>query len=237
MHRAVKGIIIIVILLALLYREPLVAAEGEASRGLSRAVRAPFAAVGALFGGSGANKELAALRRENERLRAQVAELRNQPKAAEVAGRPSIEARVYSTYPWNNEDLLTVRAGSRDGIRVGMAVVTADHFLLGQVIEVMEYTSRVRTIFDSRFEFAVKIGEQGSDALLTGGRVPRLTLIEKKAAVASGEAVASAGVGFPLGTAAGAVRAVRRSPTANFQEADLAVPYAAGDLDTVYVLP
>ena len=59
-----------------------------------------------------------------------------QPELIKQNGREALIAKIYSTYPLNNHSVITVAAGSADGVAVGMAVTADGEHLLGQVVGV-----------------------------------------------------------------------------------------------------
>jgi cell shape-determining protein MreC len=119
------------------------------------------------------------------------------PAFIKQGNRETLIARIYSTYPFNHRNFLTVNAGFADGVALGMAVSTDGNFLLGQVTEVFEYTSNIRTIFDKNWTISVRLGTKATDALLVSGQDPQLTLIDKKAKAEEGAPVYSASRAFP----------------------------------------
>ncbi|MCW5771622.1 MAG: rod shape-determining protein MreC [Rhodospirillaceae bacterium] len=99
-----------------------------------------------------------------------------------------------------------IRAGSREGVRKGRAVVTAQG-LVGRVTEVGEFTSRVMLITDVNARTAVLIGSGGERAIMTGANadLPRLLHVSRTASIAVGDRVVSSGhdgilpPGIPIG--------------------------------------
>ena len=219
----------------LIFSQPFFFEKSFLSFSFASGVR-PFAAlVESVFGSSNPSVEDKALIMENERLKAQLLALSRNPYFTEAASRKYLAVKVYSTYPFNNRDLITVNAGARDGLKPLMTVTVGGYALLGQIIEVRERLSVVRTIFDAGWEMPVKIGEGGVDALLVGGREPRLTLIVKEKQISAGDPVYAAGNDFPFGLKIGSVAAVDDEAGAAFQSAALLTPYEPRDLSEVFV--
>lgn len=160
----------------------------------------------------------------------------NQPTPMEQNGREVLVAKIYSSYPFNTRNLLTVNAGAKNGVAEGMPVSADGNFLLGGVFEVLENISIVRTIFDKDFSLSVRVGQKEANALLAGGQTPRLTLLEKSADIQSGDLVYSATRGFPYGMKIGEVGQVIVSPPGAFKEAELLLPYQINDLREVAIL-
>lgn len=180
--------------------------------------------------------ELEALRSENLALRA-AEELRETFEALTPdLTKEGVPAEVFSSYPFNFRNVLSLSRGRDHGIRSGGAVVFRGA-LVGQITEVFERSSVVRTLYDPRFELAVRIGPRGAvDAILKGGTQPKITLIAKDAAVAAGDIVTTADPALPLGIAVGEVEEVIETPSAPFKEATLFLPYSLPALRFVSVL-
>ncbi len=160
----------------------------------------------------------------------------DEPVAVTQNGRSALIAQVYSTYPFNNHSILTIAAGSEDGVKVGMVVTTDGNYLLGQVTEVFENHSNVRTIFDKNWQLSVRIGQQRVDALLISGQQPLLTMIDRKSIVLEGDEVVSASRDFPFGMKIGTITGVQEAREVSFQEGRLAMPYQENDLKEVAVI-
>ncbi|MBI4094930.1 MAG: rod shape-determining protein MreC [Candidatus Liptonbacteria bacterium] len=187
-----------------------------------------------LSGPRRADSELDTLKKENARLKSE-AELLESVRAQlpeEKAVR--VPALVYSRYPYNFRNELLVNAGAAEGISPEDAVLFGE-FLLGAAKEVFEDSSVVRTVFDYRWQSAVRVGAQGFDALLVGGNQPRITLIDRQVKVKAGDSIVSASPGFPVGTPVGEVRAVTLSADQLFQEATITFPYDMRDVRAVSV--
>ena len=143
---------------------------------------------------------------------------------------------VYSQYPFNLKNELSIAAGSADGIAEGDAAVSGG-YLVGVVLKTFDRSALVETVFDSRFQMPVRIGKTGADALLRGGASPSLTLIAASAAVNEGDEVYAAASGMPYGIPIGELRGLHDASDKVFREASLAVPSDPGDLQEVTILP
>jgi Cell shape-determining protein len=95
--------------------------------------------------------------------------------------------------------------------------------------------SSVQTIFDPGISLPVKIGAKETNALLVGGRVPRLTLIEKEEIILPGDEVYASASDFPYGLYVGEILELFPESGSAFQEASLKIPYDGGSLDRVFV--
>ncbi|MEK7554614.1 MAG: rod shape-determining protein MreC [Patescibacteria group bacterium] len=198
--------------------------------GTRTTLHAPLALLG--FGRSSETEQLL---RENARLKAEVLFLAKEPRNTGTVARPEVSAKVHSTYPTNSRGLLNINAGSSEGIKKGMTVTVDGFTFLGVVEEVGERSSIVRTIFDTDWQIPVKIGDGAHDALMVGGRGPRLTLIVKTGNVLDGDDVYTASKEFPYGLRIGEVKEVKGEPGSTFEEADIKLPFDA-TLDEVHIL-
>ncbi len=158
------------------------------------------------------------------------------PSVVKQNNREALVAKVYSTYPFNHRDYLMVAAGAADGVQPGMAVTADGNYLLGQVTEVFDRYSTIRTIFDQNWSLSVRAGDQGENALLISGQQPGLTMIDKKSVLKTGDSVYSASRDFPYGLKIGSVGEVTDSSAAAFRQAALEFPYPFNDLQEVAIL-
>ena len=158
----------------------------------------------------------------------------------------AVPALVYSRYPFNLKQELVVAAGSAQGVRAGDAVVipvdasSSAHvtqvILVGKVSAVFSDTSVVQTIFDPRFQTAVRVGHNGAESLLVGGVTPHLTLIAKNASVNENDAVFSAVPEFPYGIAVGTAKDIHLQKDELFEEASLEAQYDVNNVKSVLIL-
>lgn len=160
---------------------------------------------------------------ENEYLRSELEETR-------IAVLGNIKpANVYSRYPFADRNILVIDQGSDQDIKEGMPVLAARGVLLGKVGKVSKNFSEVQTIFDPTWRSSVGIGDQEVKALLVGGAVPSLDLIESTAAVNDGDAVFNISPDFPYGLAIGQLADLRKPPAQPWFQGELAAfPDAAG---------
>jgi len=217
----------------LFFGERVQIAVGRAGQEIGSVLASPLLIVTSISRSQSLRETADMLLLENEALKGEVAALQ---KTSLLAREPQIrETRVFSSYPFNHRNLLMIDHGVDEGFRPGWGVAAEKSLLLGKIIEVFSHTSRVQTIFDADMTLPVKIGAKEVDALLVGGRIPKLTLIEKDARIFPGDEVYSSGSDFPYGLRVGEVLELLPEPSSAFQEASLTIPYDAGSLDTVYV--
>lgn len=148
-------------------------------------------------------------------------------------------AKVFSSYPFNDQNLISIANGEISGIKKDQIVAAAPGILLGQIINVNKNIALVRTIFDREFIAAVKIGDSKIDALLKGGVPPTLEMIEKNMDIKNGEIVYSADQNYPYGFKLGEVQLIdgKDVDTAGlFKKASLKTQYNLTSLDSVLVI-
>jgi len=179
------------------------------------------------------NQLLTELRLENEGLRLEIAELKNK---LSIQSPPYLTAQIYSRYPFNDNQILIVDAGSQNGVREGWPVLAAENHLLGKIIKVKASASEVRTIFSSDWRSAVKIGPQGIEALLKGGRQPKLELIPAGAQINLDDEVFSASPDLPMNLFIGKVGEINSQPTASLQEVKLKTDYDPSQIRKVFIV-
>ena len=207
--------------------------RGKLADGTRGAFSAPFAFVGDLFGSS---SELEQLADENARLKAELLFLMNEPELKPLPNRPELIARVHSTYPTNNRGLLVLNAGASHGVKPGMAVTVDGFTFLGVIEEVQESSSVVRTVFDTDWKLPVRVGPDAVDALLIGGRNPRLSLIVKSGNVTDGNNIVTASKEIPYGLKVGEVQGVTGNVGSAFQEGGILLPYESNISEVVILL-
>ena len=171
---------------------------------------------------------------ENTALRAQISELKSNivPFKSDT-----IEAKVFSSYPFNNKNLISINFGLERGIKELMPVTLGGHILIGQVIKVFKNYSLVRTIFSPDWEIPVRIGDKKIPALLVGGPELKLTMIVNDKPIFDGQVIFLAKKDLPYGLKIGEVVNVQNdSVTGVFQRASVKVDYDINDLTEVSVL-
>ncbi len=187
---------------------------------VAHALSLPGRAVSDWFGSV---KDTAQLQRQNAELKAEIESLKLRLTAVDELARENgefrkllgvqihdegkhIAARVIADPGGPYVRSLLVRAGSRDGVRKGRAVITAQG-LVGRVTEVGEFTSRVMLITDLNARTAVIVGNTGERAIMTGANadLPRLLHLGRTGTIAKGDKVVTSGhdgilpPGLPVG--------------------------------------
>ena len=158
---------------------------------------------------SGRSQQIAALSAQNTRLRAllnSTALLRNDVMVAELIGVSPDPARHQ----------MTINKGSSDGVSVGQALIDAQG-LLGQVIEVSTYSSRVLLVTDVTHAVPVQVNRNGVRAIAEGtGGLGSLEIHHVAATtdIQQGDLLVSSGLGgrFPAAYPLAVVSEVIRDP-------------------------
>lgn len=176
-----------------------------------------------------------ALKLENENLKAEIFALK-QKYNIQNDNSDLLPAKVHSSYPFNEKNILSINKGSKDGVKMAMPVVVASNILLGKVEDVFDNYSLVKTIFSSDWQLPVRIGEDGIEALLNGGSNPKVNMIIKDKKVTNGQIVFAASKDFPYGIKIGELQNVKQGvATGIFSEADVKVPYSINDITEVWL--
>lgn len=174
-------------------------------------------------------------------LKAENAALRNQIAAYAGSITPAnngIIARIYASYPFNDQKAVVVDKGSNHAIRSLMPATIGGVVLVGQVTKIFVNHSIVRTIASSDWQIPVRIGPRKVPGLFVGGFAPRITMIPNEKAIAIGDEIIAASQDLPYGLAVGTVESFRTDAQAGiFQEAAVALGYDAHSLTELTLLP
>ncbi len=170
-------------------------------------------------------KDYVNLQRENERLRAENAQLlqwqnvavalENENKGLRAllnykteSNLAYISARVIADTGGPFVRSLVVTAGKVDGVREGMAAMTGEG-LIGRVTEAGNWSSRILLMTDMNSRIPVTVAESGDHAILAGDNesTPKLLYLPQDTNVKSGDRVLTSGHGgiFPPNLPVGVV--------------------------------
>lgn len=198
------------------------------------------------------------LRRENERLRQELADARGDQISAEGAERerqalleilrldwtndsPAVVARVVTSAPTNFFQTVLIDRGRADGVEVGMPVVTGAG-LAGKVLEATDRRATVLLLTDRSFNVGVRLTTSGAVGVAAGqgtGEALSVDFIEPGTPVAVDEALVTSGLqssAFPPEVPVGRVKQVSEEPTALQQTITLEPAVDFGRLEFVRVL-
>ncbi|WP_413247299.1 rod shape-determining protein MreC [Pseudomonas sp. Marseille-Q5115] len=150
-------------------------------------------------------QKLAALTEQNVRLR----ELLN---SSTLVNEKVEVAELIGMDPNPFTHRILINKGERDGVSLGQPVLDA-RGLMGQVVELMPYTSRVLLLTDSTHSIPVQVNRNGLRAIASGtGNPERLELrhVADTADIKEGDLLVSSGLGqrFPAGYPVATVKEV-----------------------------
>lgn len=154
-------------------------------------------------------QKYAALSQENS-------ELRNLLNASSSIDDSVIVADVIGVTPDPFSHEIILDKGSRDGITIGQAVLDSAG-LMGQVVQINEFTSRVLLISDSSHAVPVQVNRNGVRANLLGTGEPGtldLVHVPETSDVRAGDLLVSSGLGgiFPKGYPVATITEVKHDP-------------------------
>ena len=195
---------------------------------VDRAVGAIVEPIGDWFAGV---TDGGSLKRENERLRAELGELEDEQRQARTAIRqneefrkllalpilsevPRVTARVVNGAPGNFEWTITIDKGQENRISPDMPVLGPDG-LVGRVLESWEGGAKVLLLIDPNANVGVRIGPQSGIAEGVAGSDFLRVELDADAQVAVGDPVETSGLdgsSFPEGVSVGRVVDVEQQP-------------------------
>ncbi|MFT6154171.1 MAG: rod shape-determining protein MreC [Crocinitomicaceae bacterium] len=154
-------------------------------------------------------QQMVSLRAENNRFR----ELLN---ASEQLEDKVLVAELIGVDPDPYTHQIILNKGSEQGVFKGQPILDA-YGLMGQVIEVMPYTSRVLLVADSNHAIPVQVNRNGVRAIAVGsGSLDELALIyvPDTADIREGDQLVSSGLGsrYPKGYPLGQVTKIEHDP-------------------------
>lgn len=173
------------------------------------------------------------LKAENDALREQVLAC----KATAAVSAQTVRADIYASYPFNNQNVVFVAAGSDEGVRVMMPATIGGAVLVGQVIQTLKHSSAVRTIMSPDWQMPVRVGPSKAPGLLVGGPTVRVSMIPMTLSIAVGDAIIAAGKDMPYGVRVGAVSSVAATTAGGvFQEAAVKLGYDLYNLTELTIM-
>lgn len=184
-------------------------------------------------------KEIEAVKKENDTLRAEVAELKKQNREMSVleskneefrqalslkeqfGGYTILGANIIAVDPSNWFSVFKIDIGTNDGIYIDSPVVTSGKGLVGRVISSDTTTSNVQTIIDTESAVSGWIAKAGGghaivrgDMELKGKGLCKMDYIPLEVDVEVGDVIETSGLGggiYPKGIVVGEVIEVRKS--------------------------
>lgn len=179
--------------------------------------------------------EILRLKQENENLRAQIQQQTINNQQRTTSGN-YLTAKVFSTYPFNVKNIVTINTGEKQGIKKSMVATVGENILLGRITDVFENFSVIQTIFDPAWQLPVRIGKEEINGLFKAGNEPKVILIEKEKQIQTDDIVYSASQEFPYGLKIGEVAEIKETAAGVFKEAVLKMPFNVGELREIKIL-
>lgn len=193
-------------------------------------VATPFNAIGNVFTNLSAPQEtLSELKKQNEELTSELAQLTEAEKTAErlesllglqsTYNLQSTAARIIGTTGDAWSQTVTIDKGSANGFEIGMPVCNPGG-VIGQIIEVSAATSTVRLINDENSGVSAMVQSTRAQGILQGQPDGTLMLsyVPADADVKVGDVIITSGLGgrFPKGLPLGTVSSVSRAANATY---------------------
>jgi rod shape-determining protein MreC len=179
--------------------------------------------TGIFHGGGGGASEIANLQRQNDQLRAQLAQAQTSDADAgqlasllHLAGKYKVVTGTVIAAGGNYSDTVTIDVGSKDGIATNETVLNGDG-LVGTVVSVTGTTASVQLVTDAGTTVGIRMAGtnqigalSGSAGSLSGSAPLKLTLFNANAALKPGQTLVTFGSvggrpyvpGVPVGTVA-----------------------------------
>jgi rod shape-determining protein MreC len=173
----------------------------------------------------GRSHQMAALRAENVRLRSLL-------NSATLLQDDVLVAELIGVSPDPMRHQLVLNKGARNRVYIGQPLIDAEG-LLGQVVAVSEFSSRVLLITDSTHSIPVQVNRNGVRAIAEGtGKLDTLEIHHVAATtdIEEGDLLVTSGLGgrFPVGYPVAVVSKIERDPGQSFATVE-ARPSAALD--------
>lgn len=193
-------------------------------------VATPFNAIGNVFTNLSAPQEtLSELKKQNEELTSELAQLTEAEKTAErlesllglqsTYNLQSTAARIIGTTGDAWSQTVTIDKGSANGFEIGMPVCNSGG-VIGQIIEVSAATSTVRLINDENSGVSAMVQSTRAQGILQGlpDGTLMLSYVPADADVKVGDVIITSGLGgrFPKGLPLGTVSSVSRAANATY---------------------
>ncbi len=185
-----------------------------------------------ITGGSFDYNKYNELVRENESLRFEMNNIKNEADSKSEEGK---FFEVFSRYPFNNKEILIINAGRKDGAKMNLPVLTKDGFLIGKIVSVNGRQSEVQTVFDPNWKTSVGIGDASNKAVMKGGQPPKLELIPKECQVKEGDFVFNISPDFPYKTLIGKVKNIKKVSNQIWDSGVMDIPYKLDQITEVKV--
>lgn len=196
------------------------------------------------------NSENEALKNQNQKLLAENAYFKNYIKEKDILDKAR-DIQTQNNFNWqiagiigmdsqNWNDFIILDVGYKNGISVGMPVITENKQLVGKVVEVDNDFSKAITIFNPLLKVGVKTQDSQAFGILNGDRTNNLIMdfVAKEKLLNNGETVltsAKDGV-FPEGIVVGIIKDFQVKPENLFQTVNVKNNLDIYNIDKVLIL-
>jgi len=172
------------------------------------------------------------VRLENQRLRALL--------EFEVPEGPDyLAAKVMASDPSAYFQTLVLNRGSRQGVEVGMAVVSTEG-VVGRIYETSYLTSKVLLISDVNSRVDAVVQRSRTRAIVAGGLGGglRLRFLPRRQDLEVGDVLVTSGFGgeFPPGFRIGTIRGIKRDPNLVLEDAELEAAVDFGSIEELFIV-
>lgn len=138
------------------------------------------------------------------------------------------------------QESILINQGAKDGLSVGMPVITQQKIILGRIGEVFESFSRVTLISNKESSFDAKISGTDTTGVARGQGNSKIKfdLVPQDKALAVDDLVVSSSLGgiYPEGLLTGLIKKVSKNDVSPFYQAEVAPLFDIQDLSAVFVI-
>ena len=139
-----------------------------------------------------------------------------------------------------SQDSILIDQGSKDGIKVGLPVITQQKTLVGKISQVYENFSKVMLISNKESSFDAKISDTEIYGIVKGKGNFELyfDLAPKDQEIKEGDFLVTSALGgvFPPGLLIGEVKEVKNSDVELFQKAEIKPAFDIKELEFLFVI-
>lgn len=177
------------------------------------------------------NLVLAELKKENEILR----------KALEIGLKKDFKLIFAQVIGKDvSQDSIKIDKGSKDGVKMGLPVITQQKILVGEISQVFENFSDVQLLSNKKSSFDAKISDTETYGIVKGKGNFKLyfDLIPKEQELKEGNFLVTSALGgvFPPGLLIGEIKEVKKSDVELFQKAEIKPAFDIKELKFLFVI-
>jgi len=139
-----------------------------------------------------------------------------------------------------SQDSILIDQGSKDGVRVGLPVITQQKTLVGKISQVYENFSKVQLLSNNESSFDAKISDTEIYGIVKGKGNFKFyfDLIPKDREIKEGDFLVTSALGgvFPPGLLIGEIKEVKKSDVELFQKAEIKPAFDITELKFLFVI-